>query len=195
MLACIPKKWKELILKHGIVNNHDSEDDGDDYDEEDLINILDDVCKPTRTVYNMLIKDKCSSPIDRVDKWNEYIENEITEHEWLDAVKNVKLISQSSYIRSFSYKFMFREVPYGSRLYLMKRVDSDLCNNCKECKETLMHLYWDCPHAKRLWECLKVIIKEIWNIDVSDELNVTWALVGVNKAKYGDKNLSNTQQS
>ena len=34
--------------------------------------------------------------------------------------------------------------------------------NCQVCqfKESIIHLYWDCPRAKRVWERLKTLIEE-----------------------------------
>ena len=33
----------------------------------------------------------------------------------------------------------------------MDIVNSDACNFCKHCEQTVFHLFYDCNHVKRLW--------------------------------------------
>ena len=40
----------------------------------------------------------------------------------------------------------------------MRIMDNPNCNTCK-IKESLIHLYWDCPCTRRLWERLKNLIE------------------------------------
>ena len=54
--------------------------------------------------------------------------------------------------------FLIRNIPYGSGLNKMKIIDTENCTTCKV-KESLIHLYWDCPNPATLWERLKYLIE------------------------------------
>ena len=54
--------------------------------------------------------------------------------------------------------FLQRNIPYEARLYKMKISDSENCKLCNT-KETILHLYWECPNSARLWERLKYIVE------------------------------------
>ena len=54
--------------------------------------------------------------------------------------------------------FLQRNIPYEARLHKMKISEENECIKCKT-KETLIHLYWECPHSARLWERLKAIVE------------------------------------
>ena len=41
----------------------------------------------------------------------------------------------------------------------MKITNTEDCEHCSE-KEDLLHLYWNCPRSKRLWERLKILIEQ-----------------------------------
>ena len=69
-------------------------------------------------------------------------------------------------IRSFNYIFFMRNVPYEKRLHHMKIKPTPMCNTCGDI-ETLLHLYWSCPMANRLWERLKVLVRATQNIKLT----------------------------
>ena len=50
--------------------------------------------------------------------------------------------------------------------------------NCQICfeEEDILHLYWKCPHSRRLWERLKVLIED--NLRTSFPLNAEKCLLG-----------------
>ena len=49
------------------------------------------------------------------------------------------------------YKFALRDVSYKANLFKMKLVDTPNCKWCSGIKESMLHLYWDCPKASELW--------------------------------------------
>ena len=54
---------------------------------------------------------------------------------------------------------MLRNVPYEKRLWKMKIKATPECETC-QVEESIMHLYWNCPNTKRLWERLKILIEK-----------------------------------
>ena len=43
---------------------------------------------------------------------------------------------------------------YVATNHLLKKMNimnSDVCNFCKHCEQTVFHLFYDCSHVKRFW--------------------------------------------
>ena len=54
-------------------------------------------------------------------------------------------------LRSFYFKFIHRALPCNYTLYKMCIVETEYCRHCYNVPETLMHMFWDCPYAQKLW--------------------------------------------
>ena len=83
-----------------------------------------------------------------LSRWKEELEI-LTGSEILRCHYNQRGIIINHKIKSFNYMFMQRNIPYETRLYKMKISETENCTSCKV-KETLLHLYWDCPNTTRL---------------------------------------------
>jgi len=66
--------------------------------------------------------------------------------------------------RSFLYKFHLRDIPYGRRLYNMGISDHDKCKWCPTAKETILHLYWQCPKSVALWKAIASLFNNLYNL-------------------------------
>ena len=53
--------------------------------------------------------------------------------------------------RSFQYRLLQRGLVTNTHLYKWKLVDTELCTFCKESKETLIHLFVQCPIITQMW--------------------------------------------
>ena len=62
----------------------------------------------------------------------------------------------------------------------MGKMDTVPCYLCKTASESILHLYWEFPINKRLWECLKLFIFE--NTGLSIELDPLLFLMGIDRA-------------
>ena len=82
------------------------------------------------------------------------VEEIITTH-----CKQRKLITNNK-IKSYNYKFLMRTIPYEKHLHTMKLKPTPICESCG-IDEDIIHLYWDCPKTRRLWERLKQLIEEL----------------------------------
>ena len=83
-----------------------------------------------------------------------------------------------------------RNVSYGKRLHKMKISETPLCYHCLnhkeiEVEESIMHLYWECPASKRLWERLKLILTTTLNWDL--QLTPEVYLFNLNPAETDQK--------
>jgi hypothetical protein len=139
--SAIPRDWKQ-----GIKNNIEIEEE-EDYK---LIDQLKDSKKPTKYIYEELVKGKREEPIKALNKWrrdmhmtteNRIILKRHTENHW--STLNNK-------IRSFNFNFLNRNIPYNKRLMDMKLRQDAKCSSCGG-TETLLHMYWYCPKKFRIW--------------------------------------------
>ena len=115
--------------------------------------------KPTKMVYDILIKSKSILPTETLERWRKELECTTGNEEIIRSNNKQRTSTINQKLRSFNFNFLHRNVPYQSRLYNMKIKNSPDCNVCK-CKESIVHLYWDCPSTKRLWERLKNLIEK-----------------------------------
>ena len=96
-------------------------------------------------------------------------ENEI---DWKIAYTNARKCTIDSYCRNFHYKCAQNILSLNDSLSKIKRKDdptqmiaeSSKCSYCKTEKETLIHLFKDCPKVKEVWSDLKQKI----SIDLPD---------------------------
>ena len=93
----------------------------------------------------------------QLERWKEDLGN-LSNEEMLKTHFKQRQIMINQRLKSFNYLFMQRNIPYGSRLYKMGLANTEVCELCKE-KESIKHLYWECPNSTRLWERLKQIVE------------------------------------
>ena len=155
LLHSIPSEWKKKIF-----NNNDREQEEDEeQDDYKLIDRMLDSATPAKLIYNMLVKKKTVMPSIALMKWKRDLNLMVEDSTLIKQSMFQGKLTQNNKIRSFNYKFLLRSVPYESRLHKMTIKPSPLCQNCNV-EESLLHLYWDCPRTKRLWERLKTITEE-----------------------------------
>ena len=153
IIHSIPAKWRKKISLHNI--NSEASDEEGDYK---LIDKLQDSKRPTKLIYDIKIKNKFAHPVKALNKWKEELDV-ATSEEILRTHYNQRAIIINQKIKSFNYMFLQRNIPHESRLFKMKITDTECCETCN-IKETIKHLYWECPHTIRLWERLKYIIEQ-----------------------------------
>ena len=171
IIQAIPPKWRN-ILKNPAKKEGRAEEEGD----YKLLDKLIDHPQPTRLIYDIKIKNKSKRPAKPLGKWMEDLGHQYEDDELLKCHFNQRRIIINQRIKSFNYLFLQRNVPYGGRLHKMKLVDSEECALCKT-KETLKHLYWDCPNASRLWERLKFIVEKYLHSPL--HLDATKCMLGI----------------
>jgi len=154
LIDAIPMEWRRLILRNE-----------EDLDREDykLIDELQNSSAPTKLIYNRIIKTKCKIPTNALDKWRQDIRMDRADSVILNSHALQRKSIMNNVIKSYNYKFMMRTIPTGRRLFLMGKEDTENCHEC-QVKEDIIHLYWYCPSARRLWERLKTLIEREWRI-------------------------------
>ena len=70
--------------------------------------------------------------------------------------------------RSFQYRILQRGITTNIQLYKWNMAETEMCSYCKENKETLTHLFYDCKYAQELWvEVLQLIQRKTHNSKIA----------------------------
>ena len=72
----------------------------------------------------------------------------------------------SNKAKEIHYKIVHGYVATNHLLYKMDIVNSDVCNFCKHCEQTVFHLFYDCNHVKRLWLAVEQWLTREYGIDL-----------------------------
>ena len=98
---------------------------------------------------------------------------EVEFDEYVDAYKNIYNFTVSSKYHSFQYRMLQNIIFLNGRLHLMKLVDSNKCTFCKEVKETVKHIFWECPDIVKYWADMADYVREQFGTEVV----LTWSKI------------------
>jgi hypothetical protein len=158
----IPGKWRKALRDSSV-----------ELDPNNAYEGLVHECKrkklKTHTLYEKLLAGKATKPTQKLEKWKLELEVTEEEKEILGAMEKNRRCTKYSKLQSFNYNFFHRNLVYEARLYKMKLAPNDLCVKCNT-KETLLHLYWECPDTKALWEHLDTKIYRGLGIPTSKKM-------------------------
>jgi exonuclease III len=117
--------------------------------------------KGSKRLYGILVSRKATGPETKLEQWKDELEVDISTVEILKTMIRVRKYLIYSKLQSFHYNYWNRNLTYGSRLKNMERQDENLCQYCNK-KESIKHLYWECPTTKALWTTIaeKFILEE-----------------------------------
>ncbi len=100
-----------------------------------------------KSIYKKLIK-RDVEPICK-SKWTDFV---IADEEWKHIFRTVFSITRDSYIQWFQVRIIYNILGTNSLMFKMKLLKHNICTFCKQCEETLMHLFWNCQKVKSLIE-------------------------------------------
>ncbi|XP_052778728.1 uncharacterized protein LOC128216195 [Mya arenaria] len=120
------------------------------------------------------------------------LEIEKIHHKWLLQYENVSInwknvyscvfkCTKDSYIQWLQLRVLHRILPTNSLLYKMKVVENDNCSFCECCKETLLHLFWDC---NKIQPVLQDMLQKLNTNDSSIVINSMYVLLGSGNNKF-----------
>ena len=110
-------------------------------------------------------------------KWQAEIGN-ITGNEWKLYFLNIKQCHEVK-LRDFQYKINNKILVTNSFLFKINKIDSDVCNYCREQPEKIFHLFLLCPKVRTFWNELKVWLYTNANIEISlENKNILFSYTG-----------------
>ncbi len=91
-------------------------------------------------------------------KWSNSLRIQMDDNLWERVYTIYRECTLQSKLRSFQYKLLHRALPTRVELYRYGIIDNELCVFCHLDRETLEHLFGDCPYVQDLWQALAHIL-------------------------------------
>ena len=118
------------------------------------LRLISSVSKGTKLYYDILTKDdnepKCCS------KWTEKLSINLS---WKNVFFRIHKIREVK-LKWFQIRIVHRILATNSVLKEMGIVPSNVCDFCKEEKDSIEHLFWTCGYVGRFWQDLENLIRE-----------------------------------
>jgi hypothetical protein len=90
-------------------------------------------------------------PTKSQEKWQIRLEKEIVKEDWhiIYSIPFTTLISTK--LQAFQYKINLRILFTNERLMKCNLSETEMCSFCFETRESLVHLFFHCPHVSLIW--------------------------------------------
>ena len=170
LISAIPRDWVNQLK--GNIND-------DNHVSKKLVEKL------TGRTVNIAYRMICSQtqPLKNiVEKWRKEHLN-INYDLFLGSVRKISSFTICVKLRSFQYKFLMRAILTNVRLIYFKIKDTDKCDFCKDERETVKHLFYECRRVQELWN----EVKHITGID-----GITYEKIVMNNFHKNPKKVENT---
>ena len=146
IISAIPHRWKSLLINQK----------GDS--EPLLIEQITVMARPVSLMYKKLNFDENLVSTKWI-MWKHEMNKEIDYNKFIKNVTNINNFTICTKLRSFQYKFLMRATVTNVQLHRWKILNTDLCSFCNNNKETIFHLFYDCPKVYPIWRYIQEIIK------------------------------------
>ena len=142
------KNGKEEALHHPVTLNPESLT----YLDQPLISVT------SKFVYQNLMRIKCGeiAHTPRIAKYTNLVDTN-----WSMYYKIALTIPLDTKTQEFQYKFLHDALVNNLWLKKWEIADSDLCTFCKNSREDIVHLFWQCEYVKAFWNRFKVHYTEV----------------------------------
>ena len=100
-----------------------------------------------KEIKTQLTKDRFKSP-KAINKWTERGINNIN---WKQQFSMLNYITLETRIKAFQYKLMHNILYVKDKLKMFNKINNDTCSACKNDRETIMHLFIQCPITRQFW--------------------------------------------
>jgi exonuclease III len=144
----IPGAWKAKLKDKGDIQINIDEA------KHPLITKCNQANRGSKILYTKLIHQIAEGPGAKLQKWLEELNIDRSPEDILKGMVRTRTILKYSKLESFNYHFFHRNLIYGGKLFKMGKAPDDKCETCG-IKETLLHLYWECPLSRKLWKSIE----------------------------------------
>ena len=100
-----------------------------------------------KEIKTQLIKDRFKTPT-AINKWAERGIKNINWNQQFNILNHLMLEIK---IKMFQYKLIHNILYVKDKLKIFNKIENDICSACKKEKETIMHLFIQCPISKQFW--------------------------------------------
>ena len=140
LISCMPAHWKHILFVESNTEFKGYKIDNFDYS-----------CK---SVYKEMLKTKIVIPEQYVHFWMDNLHTEIDEWDWYGSFTECKLWTISTKLRSFYFQLRVNDIMTNSKLVKMTIKTDPACEWCKAQDQTIIHLFWECPCVRPIWDKL-----------------------------------------
>ena len=119
---------------------------------------LDQVPKISRFIYHYQ-RDAISINTAKQTLWEFELGKQFTAKQWYEINMEALCVTNCTTLRYFQYRLMQRIIVTNVKLKIWHMKDSDLGTFCKEYKETIDYLLWNCVFIRKLWKALQKWLK------------------------------------
>ena len=117
-------------------------------------------------IYYKILTDDNIRP-NCCDKWENKFGEVIKYNIVFKKIQNIKEIK----LRWFQLRLIHRILATNVVLHGMGIKDTDVCSFCKQVKDSLQHMFWDCDIVGHFWQLFQTTINTICTQTNSIELN------------------------
>uniref|UniRef100_A0A803JAI9 Reverse transcriptase zinc-binding domain-containing protein n=1 Tax=Xenopus tropicalis TaxID=8364 RepID=A0A803JAI9_XENTR len=103
-------------------------------------------------IYYHMIHETNSNPPKFQEQWSTDLNHPIEEEAWEEVYENISRISTNTLLKENGYKTIARWYMTPQKLH---KIQNNIPPTCfRGCGEigTYMHMWWECPQAKNVWE-------------------------------------------
>ena len=152
LLTSIPTSWKKALTQ----NSQSKEDP--------IYNEIITSSKPVAKLYKKL-NSSTSHLHNAYQKWQQHTEITIDFDDYCQLFCNVYTITNNAKLRSFQFRILHSAIVLNRHLYRWRIKKSPNCSIC-ETKETMIHLFWECPQTVKLWADVKKYCSEYAPLEI-----------------------------
>ena len=113
--------------------------------------------KPVSYYYRELTKNT-NMFFDCYIKWQTKLGSQLTYSGFIRCLTDINKLSNNSKMRSIQYRILNNSLILNDRLYLWKITSSEECTFCCSFKETVIHLFTECEHTRKIFDAITEIV-------------------------------------
>ena len=95
------------------------------------------------------------------EKWRKHVDGGIEIEEFKTLFSNLYKVTNNVKLRSFQYRMLHSAIVTKQHLFRWKITKNNLCYFCKEEKETITHLMYNCIKIQPVWKFVEKICDDI----------------------------------
>ena len=110
--------------------------------------------KVSKYAYKLLVEKYVKNEHISVLKWENDLGQSICQDNWSDYFKLIYRSTCINKFKFFQYRMQYRIIVTNKNLYMWNMHGDNLCTFCNQAEENLIHLFWECPVSRNIWNKL-----------------------------------------
>ena len=156
LISAIPKHWKAEVIKNKKLEKIHAP----------LINTVKNNNNVTKQLYKISLENVSEDTCNAHEKWDRDFSNNNNSVilNWIKIHNLPFEITEDTLLQNFQFKLIHRIIFTNRKLFLCHMSETELCSFCNETRETLVHLFFECPNIRTLRYQFKDLLKVKCNI-------------------------------